>query len=514
MGHRPLSAASPNKTVEGLVGGMGLRPRRRRGLGRHARSSGPWTGAGAALVLGLGAALAAPLGDLCQSLLKRDLGVKDMGVAAARPRRRARPLRRHAVRAAHRVLARLWPSATWLIGHLAAGPMTTTVALAGSTGSIGTQTLDVVAAEPDRFEVVALGRQRSQPRPAGRPGRGRPAAGRGRGRRVGGRRRRRAACPASRCAPAPTGWPASGAEADVCVNGVVGFAGLEVTLATLLAGRAPGPGQQGVAHRRRPGGAAGPAHPGRRAGAGRQRARRHPPVPAVARRGRPGPGRTAWSSPPAAGPFRGRSRDDLAAVTIEDALAHPTWSHGPEDHGRLVDADEQGPRGHRGPRAVRRPGRATPAWASATTRSRSWCTRSRSSTRWSTTPTAPPSPSCRMPDMRLPIGYALAWPDRIAPPVRRHRLDRRCPGSTSSRPTSTPSRACGLAYEAGRAGGLAPAWLNAANEEAVAAFLDGRIAWVDIAAVCAAVLDRSRRRDGRRRRGRDRGRPPSAGGSP
>ena len=47
-----------------------------------------------------------------------------------------------------------------------------------------------------------------------------------------------------------------------------------------------------------------------------------------------------------------------------------------------------------------------------------------------------------------------------------------------------------LAYEAGRAGGLAPAWLNAANEEAVASFLAGRIAWVDISAVCAAVLDR------------------------
>ena len=46
------------------------------------------------------------------------------------------------------------------------------------------------------------------------------------------------------------------------------------------------------------------------------------------------------------------------------------------------------------------------------------------------------------------------------------------------------------ATAAGRAGGLAPAWLNAANEEAVAAFLAGAIAWVDIAAVAAAVLDR------------------------
>lgn len=78
MGHRALSAASPNKTFEGLVGGMvaafavtlvtvGIL-----GLGVK-------TGAGAGFLLGLGAAVAAPLGDLCQSQLKRDLGVKDMG---------------------------------------------------------------------------------------------------------------------------------------------------------------------------------------------------------------------------------------------------------------------------------------------------------------------------------------------------------------------------------------------------------------------------------------------------
>jgi phosphatidate cytidylyltransferase len=78
MGHRPLTAVSPHKTLEGLVGGIaavlvvaivvigiiGL---------------GPWTGAGAMILLGVGAAIAAPLGDLCQSLIKRDLGEKDMG---------------------------------------------------------------------------------------------------------------------------------------------------------------------------------------------------------------------------------------------------------------------------------------------------------------------------------------------------------------------------------------------------------------------------------------------------
>jgi 1-deoxy-D-xylulose-5-phosphate reductoisomerase len=92
------------------------------------------------------------------------------------------------------------------------------------------------------------------------------------------------------------------------------------------------------------------------------------------------------------------------------------------------------------------------------------------------------------PDMRLPIGYALAWPDRAGSAfgaIDWSTLDR-----LDFEPPDREAFPClGLAYEAGRAGGLAPAWLNAANEEAVAAFLDGAIAWVDIAAVCAAVLD-------------------------
>jgi phosphatidate cytidylyltransferase len=77
-GKSPLSSASPNKTVEGLFGGMiatvvvttvvlGV-------IGIH-----PWDGAGQAFILGVAAAIAAPLGDLCESMIKRDLEVKDMG---------------------------------------------------------------------------------------------------------------------------------------------------------------------------------------------------------------------------------------------------------------------------------------------------------------------------------------------------------------------------------------------------------------------------------------------------
>ncbi len=78
FGQRPLSAASPNKTLEGVAGGV-LAALLITIVVVGIAGKGPWHGMGPALVLGLGAGLAAPIGDLCQSLLKRDLGVKDMG---------------------------------------------------------------------------------------------------------------------------------------------------------------------------------------------------------------------------------------------------------------------------------------------------------------------------------------------------------------------------------------------------------------------------------------------------
>jgi phosphatidate cytidylyltransferase len=75
-GRSPLSAASPNKTVEGLLGGMALAVVASTVIVSQWHPWGSWKHA---FVLGVGAAVAAPLGDLCESLLKRDLGVKDMG---------------------------------------------------------------------------------------------------------------------------------------------------------------------------------------------------------------------------------------------------------------------------------------------------------------------------------------------------------------------------------------------------------------------------------------------------
>ena len=92
-----------------------------------------------------------------------------------------------------------------------------------------------------------------------------------------------------------------------------------------------------------------------------------------------------------------------------------------------------------------------------------------------------------LPDMRLPIGYALGYPDRLSQPYGS--LDFAALGRLDFEPPDLATFPClTLAYEAGRAGGSAPAWLNAANEVAVAAFLDGRLGWPGIAEVVAETL--------------------------
>lgn len=90
-------------------------------------------------------------------------------------------------------------------------------------------------------------------------------------------------------------------------------------------------------------------------------------------------------------------------------------------------------------------------------------------------------------DMRIPISYALAWPDRAA--LTTPRLDLAALGAlTFERPDVARFPALRLAREALRTGGLAPAALNAANESAVDGFLAGRIGFLDIAAVVEDVL--------------------------
>jgi 1-deoxy-D-xylulose-5-phosphate reductoisomerase len=361
----------------------------------------------------------------------------------------------------------------------------TTVSLAGSTGSIGTQTLDVVAAEPDRFRVVALGA-------SGR----RPDALIAQARAVrpdvvavlddAGARTVADALPGVEVRCGSEGLASLGAEADVCVNGVVGFAGLHVTLSALWAGRrlalankesliAGGPVVQEA--RRMPGAELVPVDSEH--GAIHQCLRSRDPN---------GPARVHRLVLTASGgPFRGRSRADLASVTIDDALAHPTWAMGPKitvDSSTLMNKGLEVIEAHElfgkpaGEHGVGIGFDEIEVVVHPQSVVHSMVTYTDGST----------IAQLSQPDMRLPIGYALAWPDRLATSfgaidwAELSRLD--------FEPPDLDAFAClGLAYQAGRVGGLAPAWLNAANEEAVAAFLDGRIAWTDIAAVNASVLD-------------------------
>jgi 1-deoxy-D-xylulose-5-phosphate reductoisomerase len=93
-----------------------------------------------------------------------------------------------------------------------------------------------------------------------------------------------------------------------------------------------------------------------------------------------------------------------------------------------------------------------------------------------------------MPDMRLPIGYALAYPDRSGVPFGP--IDWATLGRLEFETPDRDAFPClDLAYRAGRAGGTVPACLNGANEVAVEAFLAERIRWVDIPTIIAEVLD-------------------------
>jgi 1-deoxy-D-xylulose-5-phosphate reductoisomerase len=274
-----------------------------------------------------------------------------------------------------------------------------------------------------------------------------------------------------------------GTVADVCVNGVVGFAGLRVTLATLAAGKrlalankesliAGGPVVREVLAR--PGA-------GRIVPVDSEHGAVHQCL-AAATGG--GPGRVARIVLTASGgPFRGRSRAELAEVTVEDALAHPTWSMGPKI---TVDSSTLMNKGLEVIEAHELFGEAhgvdydhIEVVVHPQSIVHSMVETSDGST----------IAQLSLPDMRLPIGYALAWPDRIGTPFGR--IDWAACGPLEFEPPDLEAFPClGLAYEAGRAGGLAPAVLNAGNEEAVAAFLDGRIAWVGIADVLKAVLSR------------------------
>jgi 1-deoxy-D-xylulose-5-phosphate reductoisomerase len=355
--------------------------------------------------------------------------------------------------------------------------VTTTVALAGSTGSIGTQTLDVVAAEPDRYRVVALGAGGGNVdllvEQAKQTGAGVVAvADEAKAVEV------QAALPGVEVRSGTKGLASLGAEADVCVNGVVGFAGLEVTLATLEAGRrlalankesliAGAPVVQPA--RRTPGAELVPVDS------------EHCAVHMCLRSAdADGPDRVARVLLTASGgPFRGRSRTELAEVTVEEALAHPTWSMGPKitvDSSTLMNKGLEVIEAHE---LFGTPYDAIEVVVHPQSIIHSMVEFTDGAT----------VAQLSLPDMRLPIGYALAYPDRLAAPFGR--IDWAELARLDFEPPDLAAFPClRLAYEAGRAGGGTPALLNAADEVAVEAFLGGGLTWIGIPDVLEEVLSR------------------------
>ena len=358
-----------------------------------------------------------------------------------------------------------------------------TVSLVGSTGSIGRQTLEVVRAEPDRYRIVALGASTSVEQLAAQVVEFRPAvvaiADASRAADL------RAALPAGtevEIHAGPESLAAIAGDADVVVNGVVGFAGLTVTLAALHAGHrlalankesliAAGP-VVAVA-KRTPGAEIVPVDSEHCAVHQCLRAN------AVGADGRGIDERVARIVLTASGgPFRGRSHAELADVSIADALQHPTWSMGPKitvDSSTLmnkglevIEAHELFDVDYDRIQVVVHPQSIVHSMVEFTD--------------------GAVVAQLSMPDMRLPIGYALAYPDRSR--VAFGALDWTKGSRLDFEPPDLDAFPClSLAYAAGRTGGTAPAWLNAANEVAVAAFLDGILPWSAIADVIKETLD-------------------------
>ncbi len=350
------------------------------------------------------------------------------------------------------------------------------VAVLGSTGSIGTSTLDVIAASAGRFEPWLLAARRSVAtlldqahrfRPAwvvvGDP---RAAADVGAG-----------ALPAgTRLAVGPEALDELVADpaVDRVVSAIVGAAGLRSTWAALEAGKTvalanketlvtAGPLVTRLASRT--GGAIVPVDS------------EHSAIHQALAAGAPDEvARLVLTA--SGGPFRGRPRESLATVTPEEALRHPTWSMGPKitiDSATMMNKALE---------------LVEARWLFGVPADKLAVLIHPQSIVHSLVEFIDGSVVAQLspPDMRLPIQYALSYPRRIPGPARR--LDFAQAFTLEFEPPDLDRfPALRLGHEAAGRGGTAGCVLNAANEEAVGRFLGGSLRFTDIADVCARVLD-------------------------
>lgn len=346
------------------------------------------------------------------------------------------------------------------------------VVILGSTGSIGTQAVEVITTRPDQFRVVGLAaggaslatliEQARMLRP-----------------QVVAVREADAADQLASALPDVEIWAGPDAatrlaalDADVVLNGITGAAGLEPTLATLAAGTT-----LALANKESLviGGelVTSAAAPGQIVAVDSE----HSAFAQALRSGRPGEVRKLILTA-SGGPFRGWTRDRLREVTPEQAMAHPTW-----DMGRVITINSATlvNKGLELLEAALLYGVDLDA-IQVVVHPQSVVHSMVEFSDGSTIAQASP------PDMKLPIGLGLTWPDRL----RDAALP--CDWTTPVAWTFEPLDdavfpAVELARTAGKApGGLAPAVYNAANEVCVDAFCAGDLGFVEITEVVADVL--------------------------
>ncbi len=355
------------------------------------------------------------------------------------------------------------------------------VAVLGSTGSIGAQTLDVARRHPDKVRVVALA--------AG--SRGDVLLDQARAFGVSRTALGDAAAAARARSAAPDGVEVGAGmdsvvdlvradDVDVVVNALVGAAGLRASYETLAAGKAlalankeslvvggdlvmPMAAALDAAR-----GAAGSLMPIDSEHGAIYQCLVGEDAREVAR---------LWVTA-SGGPFRGRTRAELSAVTPADALAHPTWRMGAKitvDSSTLMNKGLEVIEAHHlfamaydRIEVVVQPQSAVHSmveFADGSVKAHLGTT-----------------------DMRIPIQYALSFPERWDAPVEP--IDFRTLGSLEfAAPDADTFRCLALAREAGERGGTLPCAMNAANEVAVAAFLAEECPYLGIAECVEAVMD-------------------------
>ena len=351
----------------------------------------------------------------------------------------------------------------------------TRVAIAGSTGSIGKQTLEVIAAsESGKYQLVALSANSSADEIIKQAKTFKPnlvVVNDESARKIVARElaATNPKIEVSRDVAAMAGI------ADVVVNGVVGFAGLSVTIATLAAGK-----RLALANKESLI-AAGPVVAPLRKVSGAEIIpvdSEHCAIHQCLRSSQNNLRDVAKLLLTASGgPFRGQTKKSLEEVTIKDALKHPTWSMGPKitvDSSTLmnkglevIEAHELFGLDYDSIDVVVHPQSIVHSMVEF----RDGATIAQLS----------------LPDMRLPIAYALDYPNRSTVGfgaidwTKLSRLD-------FEQPDRDTFRCLNLAYAAGRIGGTAPAWLSAANEVAVEAFLAGVVQWSQIASIIESTM--------------------------